>query len=130
MGSPYFASKSEKNLRPSGGYSSGDRVATETCTFLATSAGIPPSFGSAKPDSATPSGPYSFVMPAAWTSLYSWTAPLAVMPEKTKQSAPESATVAAWERKLGALGSIPSLPATSSPISPAALSILRARPAP
>ena len=63
-------------------------------------------------------------------SLYSWTAPLAVMPENTKQSAPELLTVLACERKFGAFGSMPSLPAISKPISPAALSMLRARPAP
>ena len=55
--SPYLAEKSSKNFWPSGGYSSGDSVATVTLTRLATSAGMPPSAGSEKPDSATPSGP-------------------------------------------------------------------------
>ena len=55
--SPYFSANCVKNSWPSGGYSSGDRVATVTLVFAATSAGMPPSFGSAKPDSATPSGP-------------------------------------------------------------------------
>ena len=37
-----------------------DSVATVRCTLAATSAGMPPSAGSTKPASATPSGPYSF----------------------------------------------------------------------
>jgi hypothetical protein len=61
----YFSSKALKNSWPSGGYSSGDSVATVTFVRLATLAGMPPSFGSPKPDSATPSGPKSFASGSA-----------------------------------------------------------------
>ena len=60
---------------------------------------MPPSFGLAKPDSATPSGPYSFAFgSAAAKSLYSCTALLAVMPVNRKQSAPAALAFCASER--------------------------------
>src|SRR3954452_12112483 len=70
----YAFLKSAKNLRPSGGYLSGASVATNSFQRGASLAGMPPSFGSANDEIASPSGPYSL---APWTpaarSLPTWT---------------------------------------------------------
>src|SRR5918999_3583540 len=101
---------SSKNSWPSGGYWSGDRVATVTLTFAATSGGRPPSSATKNSGFDTPSGPYNRASGiAADTSLKSCTAPLGVTPANTKQSTPMLSRPAAWARKFGALGSIPSL---------------------
>src|SRR3954469_23186514 len=74
-------------------------VATEHVNRLPSVVGMPFFFGLVKPDSQTPSGPYSFAFgTAAPTSLYSCTEPLAVTPLKTKQSAPAAFTFEAYAR--------------------------------
>ena len=66
---------------PAGGYSSGATPGIVIRVRLATSAGRPPSLGSKKPVSPTPSGPSSGAFGSATAmSLKICTALLAVMP--------------------------------------------------
>src|SRR3954453_3246908 len=74
-------------------------VATEHVKRLPSAVGMPFFFGLVKPDSQTPSGPYSLAFgTAAPTSLNSCTEPLAVTPLNRKQSAPAPLTFDAYAR--------------------------------
>ena len=69
-----------------------------------------------KADSATPSGPNSFMVGlAAPTSFQTCTALLSVMPPKNMQSAPLDLIFVASERKFAAFVSMPSLPTICRP---------------
>src|SRR3954463_8164625 len=63
----YVFLKSAKNFLPSGGYLSGESVATNRVQRPSSLVGMPPFLGSANDEMARPSGPYSlaFGTPAA-----------------------------------------------------------------